>query len=571
MVSWIRRTMLAVVPVVGLFVLVGLLVLALPVHAQDLLDRASLRTTGTETNLFATLDIAQPADAFRLEMPPGWTLEDATVLRYGATPVALTIRSLDAPGASLLTMAAPIRGPHEAVIRVTTGTRAATYDWSMVPVDRTSDGRWQARESARVTGRVQLEPEKRPSPENRALVFGASASAPLRLRTEALPQWTSRAPFTVECWLRTTGRNEVVLSTWNGDERDAYPLDLVVSPSGHLRAYFGRQGHHQSLVSQYPVADGRWHHAAVVYRSNERQISFVLNGTVVDSLRGVALPDPPRRGPSLTLGGRTHADGTGSVRFSGALDEVRVWDHARTASQIERTMRTTVSSIPAHRFTLGFEDDAEEAVLRWPEGLQREPSTRPRRPLLHDLQATVEGPSVRLQWASAAKDVQQFVIERSTDRRTFMPIARLSPQEVSSGPLSQKTKQFAFTDDEAPGQVVYYRIHQVQTDGTTQRSGMLKIGRGALDTATPAVELIGNFPNPFTASTTIAYAVHEATPVTLTVWNLTGNRVARLVDETQAPGRYEHAFPAKELPSGTYFVKMETPSGTQSHQMVLLK
>ena len=564
MPPWIRHTMLGLLPVV-------VFGLCLPVHAQEFTDRATVRTADRETNLFATLDVARPAEAFRLEMPADWTLEDATLLRYGATPVAVTVRALDAPGASLITTAAPIRGPHEAVIRVTTGSGHTTHRWSLVPVDRTDDGRWDAREHARVTERVQLEPTERPSEDNRALFFEASASTPLRLRTDALPQWTPRAPFTVECWLRTTGRDEVVLSTWNGDERDAYLLDLVVSPSGRLRAYFGRPGRHQSLVSKHPVADGRWHHAAVVYRASTRQIRLLLNGTVVDSLRGVTLPDPPRRGPSLTLGGRTQADGTGTVRFSGALDEIRVWDHARTASQIERTMRATVSSIPAHRFTLGFEDAAADVVARWPEGLQRQPSTRPGRPLLHDLRATVDGPSVQLEWASAAEDVQQFIIERSTDGRAFTPIARLLPHEVSSGPSPRKTKQFAFADDAVPSQIVFYRIHQVEADGTTQQSGTLKIGRGALEAPTPSADLVGNFPNPFTVSTTITYDVHEATSVSLTVWNLTGNRVARLVDDTQAPGRYEREFMAKGLPSGTYFVRMETPGGTQSHQMVLLK
>jgi hypothetical protein len=36
-------------------------------------------------------------------------------------------------------------------------------------------------------------------------------------------------------------------------------------------------------------------------------------------------------------------------------------------------------------------------------------------------------------------------------------------------------------------------------------------------------------------------------------------------------GYHEHAFDGTDLPSGTYFVRPETPGGQQSHRMVLLK
>jgi hypothetical protein len=85
------------------------------------------------------------------------------------------------------------------------------------------------------------------------------------------------------------------------------------------------------------------------------------------------------------------------------------------------------------------------------------------------------------------------------------------------------------------------------------------------------VDLVGNFPNPFETSTTVAYQVESSRPVTLTIWNLSGKRIATLADGVHEPGYYEQTLTADGLPSGTYFARLETPEGIQSARMVLLK
>ena len=94
--------------------------------------------------------------------------------------------------------------------------------------------------------------------------------------------------------------------------------------------------------------------------------------------------------------------------------------------------------------------------------------------------------------------------------------------------------------------------------------------RSTADTSR-AVQLVGNFPNPFSETTTIAYEVHEPVPVTVSVWTVTGTRVRTITDQHHEPGRYERQFRASSLPSGPYFVQLKTPRGTQSNRMVVLK
>lgn len=80
-----------------------------------------------------------------------------------------------------------------------------------------------------------------------------------------------------------------------------------------------------------------------------------------------------------------------------------------------------------------------------------------------------------------------------------------------------------------------------------------------------------NYPNPFNATTRIAFALPQATPVTLTVFDLLGREVATLIDEAMAPGRYEVAFEAHGLPSGLYLYVIETDGFRARKAMVFVK
>lgn len=81
-----------------------------------------------------------------------------------------------------------------------------------------------------------------------------------------------------------------------------------------------------------------------------------------------------------------------------------------------------------------------------------------------------------------------------------------------------------------------------------------------------------NYPNPFNPSTTIEYSLPEAGNVTLYVYNLLGQRVKTVLDNTpQSAGTHRVVFSAQEFPSGIYFYSFSANDFMQVKKMILMK
>ena len=537
---------------------------------------AATYPTDTDVNLFATVDGRDVADGLSLTLPPGWNLHDVVVLRYGADRLPVTVQpdaALD--GAYRVDGEDALRGPLEIIIQARTAAASQRGRWSLVPFTDADADAPQPHEQRRTTRTVETQTPADEADGAPALRL-SDADAPLLLHREALPAIGPEENFTIEFWMQTTGLDEVVLSLWDGHEASAYPVELTTDASGRLRHFHGRPGEHRTLRSRGRVADGRWRHVALTHAADEAQLVLLLDGQPVDSLRGTRLAE--NAASSVGVGGRLPgADDADPGRpYSGALSTLRIWPDARSAGAIRETMRRTVEQTsergPATLATdLSLPD---ELVAEAPPAIDLAPSRLTFHAPLDNLRAALEDDGVHLQWATAPDDVHAFVVERSSDGQQFTPAGRLDPAEV----LEERDGQayYQFIDGDADAQVLYYRIRQAFADGTERVSSTIKIGLGRNDAAAhdddgDAVTLLGNFPNPFTSTTTITYEVHEPTDVQVTVWDLTGTQVRHITDEPHAPGSYEHTFSAEDLPSGTYFIRLQTPEGVTSQQMTLLQ
>jgi hypothetical protein len=88
--------------------------------------------------------------------------------------------------------------------------------------------------------------------------------------------------------------------------------------------------------------------------------------------------------------------------------------------------------------------------------------------------------------------------------------------------------------------------------------------------------LEGNYPNPFNPTTTIRFALPEASAVRLTVYDILGREVARVLDITLPAGRHEAIWDGRSdagatVSSGTYLLRMTAGSFSDVTRMVVVK
>ncbi len=83
--------------------------------------------------------------------------------------------------------------------------------------------------------------------------------------------------------------------------------------------------------------------------------------------------------------------------------------------------------------------------------------------------------------------------------------------------------------------------------------------------------LAQNYPNPFNPTTVINWQLAVSTPVTLTVYNMLGQRVATLVDRYQSAGSYSITFNAEGMASGIYIYQLQAGKYIESKKMILIK
>ncbi len=88
--------------------------------------------------------------------------------------------------------------------------------------------------------------------------------------------------------------------------------------------------------------------------------------------------------------------------------------------------------------------------------------------------------------------------------------------------------------------------------------------------------LAPNFPNPFNSTTLITYHLSSPGPVQLVIYNVLGQPVRTLVDQSQAAGSYQIRWDVLDqrgvsLSTGIYIARLSYPGGVQTQRLLYLK
>ena len=93
----------------------------------------------------------------------------------------------------------------------------------------------------------------------------------------------------------------------------------------------------------------------------------------------------------------------------------------------------------------------------------------------------------------------------------------------------------------------------------------------ALDEIPANFYLAQNYPNPFNPQTTFDFGLPDDGLVTLTIYNILGREVAKLVDGKMEAGNHSVLWNAQAMSSGVYFYQLKTESKTQIKKCILMK
>ena len=110
-----------------------------------------------------------------------------------------------------------------------------------------------------------------------------------------------------------------------------------------------------------------------------------------------------------------------------------------------------------------------------------------------------------------------------------------------------------------------------QTIPTFLYADITEVPGSAVDGVPTVYALQQNYPNPFNPATTLKFQIPNADMVKISIYNVTGRKVADLVGEQLEAGYYSVNFDASALPSGVYLYRLTAGEFSSVKKMTLLK
>lgn len=177
--------------------------------------------------------------------------------------------------------------------------------------------------------------------------------------------------------------------------------------------------------------------------------------------------------------------------------------------------------------------------------------------------ASVVGKNVTLNWATATETNNRgFEVQRRSSTGDFIAMAF-----VEGHGTTQQVQAYTYSDKNVESGKYSYRLKQVDLNGSFKYSNLVEV-----DVKVPnKFELSQNYPNPFNPTTTISYEIAKETIVSLKVYDVIGNEIATLVNETKPAGSYQVVFDAANLSNGVYFYKIQAGNFTATKKLILMK
>ena len=150
-----------------------------------------------------------------------------------------------------------------------------------------------------------------------------------------------------------------------------------------------------------------------------------------------------------------------------------------------------------------------------------------------------------------------------------------SMQYQSISDLSDTTVSVNMTENG----IYYWKVNAVDKDQlvtpcNSNDWSLFTVGNVAIDGGLIIPEtfaLHSNFPNPFNPTTTISYDIPKSAHVAITIYNMNGQVVDKLVNQQKEPGFYSVSWDARNVSTGVYFYQIQAGEFSQVKKCLLIK
>ena len=160
--------------------------------------------------------------------------------------------------------------------------------------------------------------------------------------------------------------------------------------------------------------------------------------------------------------------------------------------------------------------------------------------------ATIKGQSVNVSWATASeKNNDHFDVQRSATGDEFTTISTVKGQGNSSS-----AHEYTFTDGHPLAGQTYYRLRQVDIDGSSSYSPVVAVQRSFVAAA---------YPNPTTGSITLPAS---SDPICYRVLNNMGQILL------SGQGAGSEQLNISSIPRGTFFLELTSTTGSHTQRLL---
>ncbi len=184
-----------------------------------------------------------------------------------------------------------------------------------------------------------------------------------------------------------------------------------------------------------------------------------------------------------------------------------------------------------------------------------------------DLEESFDIKRILIRWNFIAR-ARNYQLDISDDAENWETIYSI---EGASGPSDN------ISDLQSRGRYVRllavpgtsFRLYEFEVYNAVEEvTGLSENGRGSYP---QNFRLEQNYPNPFNPTTQIDFSIPNSGMVLLNVYNMIGEEVATLVNETKQAGNYQVEFDGSKLASGIYLYRLVSNDFALSRKMLLLK